>query len=218
MSSNKNDGKPSKSALRRQREKEHRCRTILTAAEKLFSSEGYHGTNMEDIADYAEVSVGTVYFYFKNKQDLLLHLIDDVGYNLRKLVGDAFREADSTLDGIQNAGITFFRDFCLQYPEKISIIFLEAVGQSPEVEKKRQYLMGRIIKDLRQALERVAEQQDYRYRHSFSPEVMAVCILGIYERIACNYLLWEERSSDFMDVGEDAVYFTLGGIKNMIRE
>ena len=69
----------SKSALRRQREREQRLETILAAAGRLFAREGYHRTGMERIADEAEVSVGTVYFYFKNKEDLLVKLLDQTG-------------------------------------------------------------------------------------------------------------------------------------------
>ena len=49
---------PSRSTLRRQREREQRLQTILAAAGTLFAREGYHRTGMEWIADKAEVSVG----------------------------------------------------------------------------------------------------------------------------------------------------------------
>ncbi|MBW2637706.1 MAG: helix-turn-helix transcriptional regulator, partial [Deltaproteobacteria bacterium] len=62
----------SRSALRRLREKEQRFKTILSAAETLFARKGYNQTSIEEIADLAEVSTGSVYFYFKNKEDLLI--------------------------------------------------------------------------------------------------------------------------------------------------
>ncbi|MBU1697778.1 MAG: TetR/AcrR family transcriptional regulator, partial [Proteobacteria bacterium] len=70
MGSKKNGS--TRSALRRQREKELRRSTILTAAEKLFAQKGYRKTRIEDIADIAEISVGSVYGHFKNKEDLLI--------------------------------------------------------------------------------------------------------------------------------------------------
>ena len=59
----------SKTALRRQREREQRYESILKSAELLFAREGYLQASMERIADSAEVSVGTLYFYFKNKKN-----------------------------------------------------------------------------------------------------------------------------------------------------
>ena len=108
---------PTRSALRRQRERELRLQTILDAAGTLFAREGYHQTGMERIADEAEVSVGTVYFYFKNKEDLLVKLLDQTGYELRNLLGTAFKNADGTLEGLRRAGKVFFEDFCPNHPE-----------------------------------------------------------------------------------------------------
>ena len=90
----------SKAVLRRQREKEKRYTTILNVAESLFAKNGYHQTTLEHIADAAEVSVGTVYFYFKNKEDLLITLMQKVGFQLRKTLGEAFLGKQGTLEGI----------------------------------------------------------------------------------------------------------------------
>jgi AcrR family transcriptional regulator len=58
----------------RQRQKRKREKDILDAAEKLIKSRGYLGTSIEDIADKAEVGVGTVYNYFQSKPKLLMAL------------------------------------------------------------------------------------------------------------------------------------------------
>ena len=60
---------------RRAREKEHRKRSILDAARHIFSQNGFHSIRMDDIASEAEVSKGTVYLYFKSKEELLAHLL-----------------------------------------------------------------------------------------------------------------------------------------------
>ena len=116
----------SRSAQRRQREREMRYQTILRASETLFASEGYHKTSMERIADLSEVSVGTVYFYFKNKEDLLIQLLDEIGFELRDMLGAEFRKADVSLDGFRRAGKIFFEEFCPKHPERIAIIFRDS--------------------------------------------------------------------------------------------
>jgi AcrR family transcriptional regulator len=55
---------------RKQREKERRRQQIMVAAKKIFSLKGLNKATMEDIAHEAELSPGTLYLYFKNKDEL----------------------------------------------------------------------------------------------------------------------------------------------------
>ncbi len=208
--------KPSRSALRRQREKEQRYNTILRAAETLFTKKGYHQTSMEEIGDFAEVSAGTVYSYFKNKEDLLISLLKEGGFYFRKMIGDAFRKADASIDGLRNAGIFFFQSFCIEHPEKVTIIFREAVGMSDKVESVRKKLFINMTTDIKEALLRISEGLNTTYRSDLSAELLAVCIAGIYERIATHYLFWGDRSEDFMNIAEEAILFTIGGVESLI--
>jgi AcrR family transcriptional regulator len=51
-------------------------RAIIEAAEDLFTTAGYESTTMAQVAGRAGVGVGTVYLYFKNKNDLLAAVKD----------------------------------------------------------------------------------------------------------------------------------------------
>lgn len=55
---------------RKQREKEQRKIEIINAARKVFSNKGFNAATMEEIALEAELSPGTLYLYFKNKEEL----------------------------------------------------------------------------------------------------------------------------------------------------
>ncbi len=55
---------------RKQREKAQRRQEILNAARSVFSVKGFNSTTMEEIASQAELSPGTLYLYFKNKEEL----------------------------------------------------------------------------------------------------------------------------------------------------
>ena len=213
------DKQLSKSALRRQREREKRYQTIFKAAEKLFARQGYHKTSMEQVADRAEVSVGTVYFYFKNKEDLLVHLIGDIGYQLRNLLGMEFTKSDGSIEGLSRAGIVFFDEFCTQYPERLAIFFRESAGQSDAVEIHRKKIFNKLIEDVKAALVRLQEKSGAQFQSSLSAEIMAVSIMGMYERIAYHYLIWQDdRSADINIIGRDAVAFITGGVKNLLAE
>ena len=59
---------------RKEREKERRRQQIIVAAKRVFSEKGFNKTTMEDIAKEAELSPGTLYLYFKNKEELYASL------------------------------------------------------------------------------------------------------------------------------------------------
>jgi AcrR family transcriptional regulator len=55
---------------RKEREKERRRQQIMVAAKRVFIDKGFGRATMEDIAAEAELSSGTIYLYFKNKDEL----------------------------------------------------------------------------------------------------------------------------------------------------
>jgi AcrR family transcriptional regulator len=61
-------------ATRRQREKAERRVAILEAAARVFATKGFAVATMEEVAAEAELSKGTLYLYFRSKDDLFLEL------------------------------------------------------------------------------------------------------------------------------------------------
>jgi AcrR family transcriptional regulator len=55
--------------------KNRKRRRILEAATELFIRQGFRKTSMDEVAREAAVAKGTVYLYFKNKNDLLIHAV-----------------------------------------------------------------------------------------------------------------------------------------------
>ncbi|MDY6903662.1 MAG: TetR/AcrR family transcriptional regulator [Thermodesulfobacteriota bacterium] len=204
----------SPSARRRMREKEERHETILRAAEHLFVTQGYHHTSVENVADRAEVSVGTVYFYFKNKEDILLQLFSEGVHALRAVLGRAFQEADTPEAGFEAAGLAFFEVFCIDHPEKVAIVFKESVGQSRMLEAARRDTLEKLTRDVHTALMAVSEYRGLSFKNSHSARVVTVGILGIYQRVAYQYLMWADNDApgELATIGRDAVDFIMGGL------
>ncbi len=75
---------------RKKREKERRRQEILAAAREIFSGKGFNSATMEEIASKAELSPGTLYLYFKNKEELHTSLSIDIlahlGSEIEKVV------------------------------------------------------------------------------------------------------------------------------------
>ncbi len=63
---------------RKERERLRHKREIMDAALRLFSEKGYHNVSMEEIAKEAEFSVGTIYNFFKSKEELYKSLVKEV--------------------------------------------------------------------------------------------------------------------------------------------
>lgn len=62
---------------RRKREKKQRTDEIIRAAEKLFAANGFTATTMDQIAIEAELSKGTLYTYFKGKNDVHRQIVSN---------------------------------------------------------------------------------------------------------------------------------------------
>ena len=84
---------------RRSREKGARREAILKAAKAVFADKGVLATTIDDIAERAEVAKGTVYLYFRAKEEMFAALMDEG----LALVGRRFSEAvDLTLPADEN--------------------------------------------------------------------------------------------------------------------
>lgn len=51
---------------------------ILEVAEKLFSEKGFDGTSVSEIASSAQVNKATIYYHFKDKQDIVTSLFQNI--------------------------------------------------------------------------------------------------------------------------------------------
>jgi TetR/AcrR family transcriptional regulator len=63
------------SETRKEKEYQTRRADILKAAEKLFADKGFHGATMADLANVSEFSVGTLYKFFRSKEEVYYILI-----------------------------------------------------------------------------------------------------------------------------------------------
>ena len=69
-----------------------------------------------------------------------------------------------------------------------------------------------LIADLQSAVELLRDAKGYRFRSGLTPEIIATCIGGMYERIAYQFIIWQDRSGDLQEVSRELVDFILGGI------
>src|SRR5512136_513761 len=58
-------------------EAKYRRQQILDAAQQVFAAKGFDGASIKDLAKAAQVSPGLLYWYFKDKTDLLASLLTE---------------------------------------------------------------------------------------------------------------------------------------------
>jgi TetR/AcrR family transcriptional regulator len=71
---------------------------LLDAAEQLFGQRGYYETTLKEVAELAEFSVGSVYSFFEDKEDLYLHVFLRRGEEFLPAMREAAGGDGSALD------------------------------------------------------------------------------------------------------------------------
>ena len=86
---------------RRRREREQRYGEIVEAAKRVFFTKGFDNTTMDDIAQESELSKGTLYLYFKNKEDLAHGIMFESFTMLKKMMGETIAGGENGLEKIR---------------------------------------------------------------------------------------------------------------------
>ena len=92
------------------KEREHLVhrKEILLAAERVFATKGFFPTTMSEIAEEAEFGTGTLYKYFKSKEDLYFTLIDEKVGEINRLVKAELSQKTSVIERIKKVlGLQF---------------------------------------------------------------------------------------------------------------
>jgi AcrR family transcriptional regulator len=87
---------------RREREKLRQRQEMLASAVELFSEKGYHNVSMHEIAEKAEFAIGTLYKFFKNKEDLYKALILGQADKFHDALTKAIEEPDDEIEKLRN--------------------------------------------------------------------------------------------------------------------
>lgn len=94
-------------------------KSIYLAAAKLFAQNGFEGTSMDDIAKKANVAKGTIFYHFKNKEELFSALIEEGVGILSSDIEKIYKKSGDVKDKISQIidyHFIFFkkhRDLCL---------------------------------------------------------------------------------------------------------
>jgi AcrR family transcriptional regulator len=191
---------------RKQRERERRRQQIIVAAKRVFSEKGYSKSTMEDIAREAELSPGTLYLYFKNKDELYASLSLRILQYLNIRLEDVKREKDveprKKIDAIKEALFDVYQFdpmilinmFHLQSSETLKNLSSPLLENITELSRNSLTILAAIFKD-------DTLQDRYANHH---PTAIADIVWSLFTGV----VLWEE-SKRMIDNEKDFLKQTL---------
>lgn len=184
---------------------------ILDAATKVFAKRGFFAAQVADVAKRAGVASGTVYLYFKSKDDLLLSLFE-------RTMLDAITTGRAALDALDHTATPVER---LQHIAHVHLARLGrdrqlAVVFQVELRQSTKFMARLSTSSLRDYLGLLREvivdgQHSGQFRADINPTLAAKVIFGALDEMATNWIL-SEREYQLEDDAEPVMNLLLGGL------
>jgi AcrR family transcriptional regulator len=126
---------------------------ILDQATRIFAEQGFRGTDVQAIADGAGVGKGTVYRYFRSKEDLFWATTYEVMVRLDQEIFQAMEGIDGACDKLRAAAVAYSR-FFVDNPQYLELTIQDRAefrGSGPESHREHHEkmieTMGHIVQD-----------------------------------------------------------------------
>ncbi|MYN67005.1 MAG: TetR/AcrR family transcriptional regulator [Acidobacteria bacterium] len=182
---------------------------ILNAATRVFARRGFFNAQVADVAREAGVAAGTVYLYFRSKDDLLTSIFE-------KSMTRALEEADRALTGVTDpverlrrlarvhlGGLGSRRD--------LAIVFQVELRQSTKFMERFSAAQLRTYLDhLRDAVR--AAQEAGVFRTDLNATLAAKAIFGALDEMVTNWVL-SNRDHRLVDDADPVIDLLVNGMK-----
>ena len=169
-----------------------RRRQILDAAIVCFAETGFHQTTMHDISAEAGISVGLIYRYFRNKDEVISAIAEEHKKEIAQILERA-RQAPTLLESLE---ILFTSHCCEDSPRVISAfvvdLFAEA-GRNPQLAKLVRDVVRTKAKGVTDLIARSPESR--RAAHGFQPHQIAEMIFAINDGTMMRSVLEPSKMS-----------------------
>ena len=167
---------------------------MLDTALALFSEKGYHNVTMHEIAAKAEFAIGTLYKFFKNKEDLYRALMLQKSEEFHKTLLKAIEEPEDEMEKLRNYVKTKGELFRANLPA-IRLYFSETHGESFDLMagldseiRKRRGIIQQILASVF-----AAGIRKKRFRKIADPHSLAIALDGITTAFLFQWLESPER-------------------------
>jgi len=182
---------------------------ILRAATKVFAQNGYFQSQVADVARVAGVAAGTVYLYFKGKDDLLVSIFE-------RSMGEVLAEGRAALEGIADPAerlrqLAHMHLGRLGRDRDLAVVFQVELRQSVKfMERFSESFLQDYFKLIRQAI--ADGQQRGVFRKDLSATTATKIFFGALDEMATNWVL-SRRKYDLTAEADAVVDLFLNGVK-----
>jgi len=165
---------------------EHKRQLILQTAKTLFSQRGFFNTSVSDITKETGLPVGSIYTYFKGKEEIVRAIVNEGWDDLRSRLTETVASAQSAEDKLKVI-IDMFLPEVLKDMDLVNILLSEAITYT-KIEEKVEELSG-IILSLLKTIARDNNMLD-GFDKNMMDTALVVYFLGIMAAVRVS------RSSD----------------------
>lgn len=182
MTESRFSGRPSRAPS----EKSDKRERILRAAVKVFARKGFYASRVSEIAKAAGVADGTIYLYFKSKDELLTSLFEDRITRLLDILRREIAKMPTAPDRVRR--LIELQLGLLEGERDLAEVITVNLRQSSRLLK--QYATTRFTEYLDLMASVVAEgQRAGEIREDVAPRIMARAIFGALDGIAMTWAL-----------------------------
>ncbi len=159
---------------------------IIAAAIKVFAEKGFHNAHVSEIAREAKVADGTIYLYFKNKDDILISLFEQ---ELCKIVENIRKDLEKETDPLEKIRRLVVNHLSTVANEKQ---LMEVLGV--EVRQSAKFMKKYVNKPFMEYLDLIRSiitegQEKGLIRQDLSPGVMKRALFGALDEMVRYWLL-----------------------------
>jgi TetR/AcrR family transcriptional regulator, fatty acid metabolism regulator protein len=171
---------------------------ILDAAVRVFAQEGFYNAKVAQIAHAAGVADGTIYLYFKSKDDLLISLFEDRMERVNETLRAALGSSKSATDRLR-AIVRLHLELVAENRHMAEVITVELRQSSKFV---KEYKNPKFAEFLRLIASAIADGQAAgELRRDLDPQVISRALFGALDEIA---LAWLVKGKDRIDLSHAA--------------
>jgi len=190
------------------KEKNNKYHLILKAAVKVFSRQGFYQSTVAQIAREAGVADGTIYLYFKNKDDILVQFFS---YRTKQ-VFERFRaevnKSDNSLDKLRNLIRRHLTEF--QRDRDMAVVYQVETHQNSRLAEDQIREMSQMYQDLVSEIVETG-QQEGRIRKDLYVGLVKRFILGAVDEVI-NTWLHSDKNYDLVSMADPLVDLFVRGI------
>lgn len=164
---------------------------ILEAAAKVFSKKGFFNARVSDIAHEADVADGTIYIYFKNKDDILISLFEVIMQRFLSVLKDELAKLSSPEEKLKRLLQLHFK-MSEENPEVAEVITIE-LRQSYKFIKEYKNLWFKEYLDIVSGI--IKEGQGKKiFRTDIHPGIIKRAIFGALDELTLHWSLSKKYS------------------------